>query len=127
MRVLRTIAIAIGIGAGAYLFFVAILVLAPYLTNWANRREFDSERWKNWKETEAEMSLRWNMVSDLEDKYELEGMTPGEIVELLGEPDSKSRTEWAYYLGMAGHGIDTGTLSLTIENGRVRSFRIYTG
>src|SRR5690606_31025469 len=106
---------------------VAILVLAPYLTNWANRGEFDSARWKNWKETEAEMSLRLNMVSDLEDKYELEGMTTGEIVELLGEPDSKSRVEWAYYLGMAGHGIDTGTLSLTIENGRVKSFRIYTG
>lgn len=127
MRVLRVIEIAVGIGAGAYLFFVGILVLAPYLTNWANRTEFDSERWKNWKETETEMSLRWNMVSDLEDKYELAGMTTGEIVELLGEPDSKSHIEWAYYLGMSGHGIDTGTLSLTIENGRVKSFRIYTG
>lgn len=73
------------------------------------------------------MSLRWNMVSDLEDKYELEGMTTSQIVELLGEPDNKSRTEWAYYLGMAGRGIDTGTLSLTIESGRVKSFRIYMG
>lgn len=127
MRVLGTIVIAIGIGAAAYLFFVAILVLTPCLTNWANRSEFDSERWKNWKETEAEMWLRWNMVSDLEDKYELAGMTTDEIVELLGEPDGRSPIEWSYYLGMAGHGIDTGTLSLTIENGRVKSFKIYRG
>lgn len=127
MRVAKVIAVAIGIAAGAYLFFVGMLILAPYLTNWANRTEFDSERWKNWKEAETEMSLRWNMVSDLEDKYELKGLTTDEIVELLGEPDSKSRSEWTYYLGMSGHGIDTGTLSLTIENGRVKSLRIYTG
>jgi hypothetical protein len=54
-------------------------------------------------------------------------MTTDEIVELLGEPDGRSRIEWSYYLGMAGHGIDTGTLSLTIENGRVKSFRIFRG
>jgi hypothetical protein len=127
MRILKIIGLTLGIGGGAYLFFIVALVFGPYLNNFFNREDFDSERWKNWKETEAEMSLRWNMISDLEENYELKGMTPTEVVDLLGEPDSKNSFEWTYYLGMAGHGIDTGTLSLTFENGKVKSYTTYRG
>lgn len=105
-------------GASLYLLFVMLVVLDPYITNYFSRTEFDSEKWKTWKENEVEMSLRWNMIADLEDNHDLEGMTDKEIVDLLGEPDSKVKAEWTYYLGMAGHGIDTGTLTLNLKMGR---------
>lgn len=70
------------------------------------------------------MTLRWDMVYNLQDKHELDGMTEQEIIELLGEPGSKSIVEWTYHLGMARHGIDTGTLSLIFENGKVKSHEV---
>lgn len=127
MKLLKIIGLTLGIGAGLYLLFVFIIVSKPYIENYSNRTKFESEKWKTWKESEDEMSFRWNMVKDLEDNYSLKGMKGKEIVELLGEPEMKSDTEWAYYLGMAGHGIDTVTLSLTFENGKVKTYRIFRG
>jgi len=127
MRILKIIGLTLGIGAGLYLLFVILLVLGPYISNYSNRTEFDSEKWKNWEESEAEMSLRWNMIADLEGDYDLQGMTVKEIIDILGEPDSKNEVEWTYYLGMAGHGSDTGTLTMTFEDGKVKSFKTYKG
>lgn len=70
------------------------------------------------------MTLRWDMVNDLQDDYELDGMTEEEIVKLLGEPEYKSKVEWTYNLGMARFGIDTGILSLTLENGKVKTHHV---
>ena len=127
MRLLKAIGLTLGIGAGLYFLFIFFIVSKPYLDNYSNRTTFDSEKWKSWKESENEMSLRWNMIADLEDDYKLKGMTDKEIIDLLGEPGTKSNIEWTYYLGMAGHGIDTGTLSLTFENNKVKSYRISRG
>ena len=39
------------------------------------------------------------MVENLVDEYELVGMSAEQIVELLGEPEHKSKNEFRYYLG----------------------------
>jgi hypothetical protein len=127
MNKIKIVGATLGIGTALYILFAAVVMLGPYVANYSNRTEFDSVRWKNWKESENEMSLRWNMIDDLEDDHKLYGMTFDEIITLLGEPDSKSTVEWTYYLGMAGHGIDTGTLALTFEKGRVKSYKTYRG
>lgn len=127
MKILRIIGLTLGIGAGLYLLFVTLVVLEPDLTNYSNKTEFDSEKWQNWRESETGMSLRWNMIADLEDDYDLEGMTVKEILDLLGEPDSKSEIQWTYHLGMAGYGIDTGTLTITFDEGKVKSFKTHRG
>ncbi len=74
--------------------------------------------------TEDEMTLRWDMVHDLDQEHELDGMTEEQIIKLLGHPESKSEIEWTYDLGMARSGIDTGTLSLTFENGKVKTHNV---
>ena len=127
MRPLKILGLTLGIGAGLYLLFILFLVSGPYVDNYLSRTDFDSEKWKKWEMTEDEMTLRWDMVDDLQDGYKLDGMTEQEIIELLGEPGAKSKVEWTYDLGMARHGIDTGTLSLTFENGKVKTHRIRTG
>ncbi len=89
--------------------------------------EFESEKWKNWVETETTASLRWDMRNDLLRKHELVGMSIIEIVDLLGEPENSSKNEFRYYLGMARSGIDTGSLILTIESGVVIKHAIWHG
>ena len=77
--------------------------------------------------TENEITLRWDMTHDLQEDHVLNGMTEEEIIELLGQPESKSKIEWTYDLGMARRGIDTGTLSLTFENGKVKTHHVRIG
>lgn len=129
MRLLKIIGLTLGIGAGLYFLFVLYLVLSPDLNNYFSRVDFDSEKWKKWEETEDEMAmtLRWDMTHDLQEEHELDGMTEEQIIELLGQPGSKSKFEWTYDLGMARRGIDTGTLSLTLKNGKVKTHHVRTG
>ena len=89
--------------------------------------KFDSVKWKNWIETESTMTMRWDMHKDLIRQYKLTGLSVSEIVELLGEPEKKSENELRYYLGMARQGVDTGSLILTIENGKVINYRVWHG
>src|SRR5688500_7909320 len=97
-RNLHTMLITVvGLGALAYALFALSFTFRADITNYFNRTEFNSKRWKTWQESEGEMALRLNMVHDLQDKYKLEGMTVKQIVELLGEPDRKSRNEFSYY------------------------------
>lgn len=127
MRLLKTIGLTVGIVTGLYCLFVLFLVLRPDVDNYFSRTDFDSVKWKEWAESETEMTLRWDMMDDLEQDYKLKGMTEQQIIELLGEPDTKSRNEWTYNLGMARRWIDTGTLSLIFENGRVKNYEVRTG
>lgn len=127
MRFLKSIWIVLGIGIVSYLLFTLSIIFFHDVENYFYQTEFNSERWKTWKMTVDEACLRWDMMEDLQNNYELDGMTEREIVKLLGEPGSKFKTEWTYTLGMARRGIDTGTLSLTFENGKVKSHHIRTG
>lgn len=91
--------------------------------------EFSSEKWKNWIETENTSSLRWDMMNSLRNKHELKGKTKTEIIELLGEPiENKTSVNFIYYLGMAKHGIDTGSLIIEFdENDLVVNYYVWHG
>ncbi len=89
--------------------------------------EFDSDKWKNWEETETTLSLRWDMKEDLIKKHKLIDLTQDEIVYLLGDPDQKTANSFQYYLGVARRGIDYGTLMIDFEKGKVIDFRIISG
>ena len=77
---------------------------------------FDSEKWKNFEESETTASLRWDMMNSLRNNYELDGMTKGEILDLLGQPERQDKLEFRYFLGMAKHGIDTGSLVIRFND-----------
>lgn len=124
MRQLKIIGLTLGIGAGLYFLFILFAVVSSNIDNYFSRIDFDSDKWKNWTMTEDEMTLRWDMVHDLDQEHELDGMTEEQIIKLLGHPESKSEIEWTYDLGMARSGIDTGTLSLTFENGKVKTHNV---
>jgi hypothetical protein len=127
VRLLKIIGLTLGIGAGLYLLFVLFIVASPSIDNYFSRTDFDSEKWKNWTMTEDEWTLRWDMTHDLQESHELNGMTEEQVIELLGQPGSQSKIEWTYDLGMARRGINTGTLNLTFENGKVKTHHVRTG
>jgi hypothetical protein len=127
MRPLKIIGLILGIGSAVYVLFVLSVVVSPGVNNYFSRTEFDSDKWKSWKMTEDKMTLRWDMVHDLQQQHELDGMTEDQVIELLGQPASKDEIEWTYDLGMARRGIDSGILSLTFENGKVKGHYVRTG
>lgn len=108
------------------LFTIVILILIGFgLKGRITHEEFSSDKWKNWEESEAEWSLRWDMMNSLRNSYELKGMTKDQILELLGEPETNNKTEFSYYLGMAKRGIDIGTLTIKFnENGKVMDYNV---
>jgi hypothetical protein len=89
-----------------------------------NRIDFDSERWKNWIETESTVSLRWDMREGLIKKHKLINLDKTEIIKLLGEPEKKYSHKFQYNLGAARHGIDYGTLTIEFESEKVIDFEI---
>ena len=98
----------------------AIFFLAYQIKGNIPHEDFDPEKWKNWKESETNWSLRWDMMNSLRNNHQLEGKSKEDIIEMLGEPDSKKEGEFTYFLGMAGHGIDVGNLILKFgKNGKV--------
>ncbi|MDW3196453.1 MAG: hypothetical protein R8G66_29025 [Cytophagales bacterium] len=111
----------------SYLGFSLYVILGPDIENYKNRIEFDAEQWKNWEESEDTMSLRWDMTHSLTTNYELVGMSTDVVIALLGEPSRKSNADFYYYLGMTRNGIDTGSLMLELENGKVVSYKVRHG
>lgn len=127
MRLLKIFGLLFVIGGMLYLLFAISYSLWPDINNYFSRTDFDSNHWKEWKMEEDTMFIRWDMVNDLQEVYQLDGMTEEQIIKLLGEPELKSPMEWAYDLGMARRGIDTGTLRLTFENGKVKTHLVSAG
>tara|TARA_R110000751_G_scaffold307580_1_gene429605 strand:- start:237 stop:596 length:360 start_codon:yes stop_codon:yes gene_type:complete len=112
----------------AFLIVASVISLVVFLSRDKNSIEFNSEKWKSWTESEAELSTRWNMISSLREKHELKGKTKTEIIILLGKPQNKTNNEFYYYLGMSGFGINTGTLYLKFnEENKVVKINIWDG
>lgn len=66
------------------------------------------------------------MMNSLRNNHNLKEKNKSEILKLLGNPSSKSKTEFYYYLGMAKSGIDTGTLMIKFdEKENVTNFKVY--
>lgn len=57
-------------------FIIPLAVISTMFFSSCTGVPFDSEKWKNWREGEADMGggLRWKMVDNLLKNYELEGM-----------------------------------------------------
>ena len=127
MKVIKNILLTISLIVGIFVFFVALNVFSPYIYNYLNRSDFDRNEWINWQYTEATASLRWNMVHDLTSNHELIGTNRAELIELLGVPDYEFKNEVGYSLGMSGHGINTGTLTVTFKNDKVVDFKVTQG
>jgi len=105
-----------------------MLLLGFMLKGNLTHERFDSTMWKSWTETESEPSLRWDMLNNLRNSHELKGKSSHEIIELLGNPDSKSDLEFSYYLGYSHHGINTGRLTLFFDaTGFVLDFTVNQG
>ena len=92
-----------------------------------SHEKFDSDKWKNWTESETEWSLRWDMMNSLRNNYELKGMSKKQILELLGEPESKTESEFSYYLGYANRGINTGRLTIKFKKNKVVDYSVWDG
>lgn len=98
-----------------------VLLAAIWNVTGSTNVKFEQDRWKNWVETEAELSLRWDMVENLQKNHELIGMTRSEVRDLLGQPNVGDAAEISYYLGMARKGINTGHLKLTFGDDQLVS------
>ena len=127
MKTIKVVSWSVGVLIAGYFILAVLTALSPVIGDYFNRKGFDSEKWKSWEESEAEPSLRWNMVHDLRNKYELIGMTRLEVKKLLGEPEQETKNEIRYYLGMSGHGINTGSLILKIKEDRVIDIHVWHG
>lgn len=104
------------------------LFIVLYLMFSNTNKKFDSKEWKEWKETESTLSLRYDMIKDLKNHYNLIGQSKEQIVELLGEPDTAFNHCYYYNLGYSRHGIDTGTLIIVFNNNNtVASFSVISG
>lgn len=105
-----------------------LLFLIPYLIFFCNNKKFDSKEWKEWKETESTLSLRYDMIKDLKNHYELTGQSRDQIIELLGNPDSSVGHRYYYNLGYSRRGIDIGTLIIVFnDNDTVASISVISG
>ena len=111
-----------------FLILAGIILILFALQGNITHQKFHPEKWKNWAESEAEMSLRWEMMNSLRNRHELKGNTKNEIIQLLGEPESKTNTEFRYYLGFSKRGINTGSLIFKFnEKGIVTNFLVWQG
>ncbi|MFV0431706.1 MAG: hypothetical protein ACK5MD_09400 [Flavobacteriales bacterium] len=108
---------------------IGLIILIGFgLKGRITHEKFDSDKWKNWTESESELSLRWDMMNSLRNNHKLTGKSRTEIIELLGKPDSETNTDFRYYLGMSKRGINTGSLTIKFnKNGIVTDFSVWDG
>ena len=104
-----------------------LIILTGILIGCSSGTEFNSQKWKNWQESEVDLTLRWDMSEDLVKDYDLIGMSTDQIIDLLGEPESKNEKEFRYYLGSSRQGINTGSLILKVDKDTVTDYKILQG
>ena len=104
-----------------------IILIFLFSISCKKQKNFDSVEWKSWTESEMHPNTRWQMSNDLVSRYDLKKYTKKGILGLIGEPNSKSNSEYRYFLGVTGDGINTGTLVIHFENDSVIEFEIIQG
>ena len=127
MKLTKKIIVVVSIFLFIYFSWVLIFALKPNINDYLEREKFDSQLWIEWTYSENGFKLRWNMTNDLTKNYILVGKEVKEIKKILGQPSTESKTEISYFLGLTGHGINTGNLIFKIENDRIKSFKIWQG
>jgi hypothetical protein len=99
------------------LIIVTIILTAFMLRGKIPHEKFNSEKWKTANlNLEENMTLRWDMMNDLRNRYKLVGMTKKQVIELLGSNGDNTGSEFSYYLGYSKTGINTGRLTITFNN-----------
>ena len=92
---------------------VFLILVIGYFVSFEKRkwkRTFNSEQWKNWKETEKDAMLRMEMIGSLMMNLRFNSRGKKEIIDILGEPNDYDENKFRYFLSMSGTGINTGAL-----------------
>ena len=94
-----------------------------------SHQKFDANKWQNANlNLEENWDLRWKMMNDLRNNFDLKEMNKSEIEKLLGKPDDEINNEYLYNLGMTGTGINTGNLTIVFkENNKVKKINVRQG
>ena len=128
-------AIVCGAAAGCLpiLIIVVLFLFGDEIDDWRHRRAFDSHAWKH--QTRAEEASmgppRLCMADSLVGSGRLDGMTKGQVIDLLGPPSSEVTDDtyfFDYYLGPERGFIRIDSETLVIEfrdDGKVRRYWIY--
>ncbi|PRY08986.1 hypothetical protein CLV24_11937 [Pontibacter ummariensis] len=106
-----------------------VVILVLLMKGNIPHERFDSTKWKTADlNSEANWSLRWDMMNSLRNNHKLVGKSKSEIIELLGEPESKTNSTFRYYLGYSKNGINTGSLIIKFDaEGRVVDYQVWQG
>ena len=108
------------------IFFLCITAIL-ILIGCDNQKEFVSEDWKQWTESENSPGLRWQMHKDLLSNYNLKTYNKDQILKLLGKPNIEEENEYHYLLGYSGKGINTGKMIVVFKNDLVVDIKIIEG
>lgn len=112
------------------LIAIVIIICVFGLSGKISGEKFDSKKWKTANlDLEDNWSLRWDMMNSLRNNNNLIGLSKSEIITLLGNPDESLATKntFRYYLGYSHTGINTGSLTLTFDNGIVSEIHVWQG
>ena len=104
-----------------------LTVFFSLIISCSEKKDFNSNEWKNWTESEANPSTRWSMHKNLLKTYELKGMEKTAVLDLLGKPNSETDDKYHYLLGYTGRGVNTGTMMITIKNNVVTDVKVTDG
>ena len=112
-----------GIAAIVFILAVSFFIFGPSMNSYIQEVPFNSDQWKANLETRD--NLKQKMVSDLLSRFTLEGMSSGEIENLLGKPPQTEYFKdykYVYWLGPErGMGVDSEWLGIKFSNGVVVS------
>ena len=107
--------------------FLSLIFISLFFIACSEQKDFDSNEWKSWTESEVSPSTRWLMHKDLLKKHQLKGVNTDSILKLLGEPNSRNLNEFNYNLGYSERGVSTGTLILIFKDDKVTEIKVIEG
>lgn len=92
--------------------YVCLILCWGILSSYYPDKDFDREAWSQDKEK------RYEYTHSLNEDRLLEGKTPDQVLEYLGEPDYKENNTFIYYIGFKPRlmGIDPDWLKIEFEN-----------
>ena len=106
------------------LLFLVILLFA---VSCSEQKDFNSDEWKSWVESEITPSTRWLMHKNLLKENKLKGVSKDSIINLLGKPNTETIKEFHYQLGATGRGINMGTMVISFKDDTVTEVKVNEG
>ena len=107
---------------------LSFITMLLFTVGCSEKKDFNSDEWKNWTESEATLHTRWLMHKDLLKKYELKGVSKDSVLNLLGKPNTQHSDRFYYNLGYPKRGgIDPATMTIEFENDSVIDVEVTDG